>query len=318
MIVVTGSNGFIGSNLIKQLNELGHKDILAVDDLSKTENQKNISDCEVKDLIDLEDLSSTLLKPSIKKKISYVFHQGACSDTTEWNINYLLKNNYYFSKSLLEFCYEQSIPFLYASSASVYGNEQNFSENKENERPINLYAYSKYIFDQLVRKKINKIPSQVVGLRYFNVYGPREAHKGKMASVAFNLHQQLIESDEVKLFGEFDNFEAGHQRRDFIYIDDVVDVNLWFMQKQNISGIFNVGTGQSQTFNEVAEAIINWNQRGKIIYIPFPEELKGSYQSFTQADISKLRQIGYEREFRNVQTGIKDYMKTISTWPKND
>lgn len=318
MIIVTGSNGFIGSNLIKHLNKSGFKDILAVDDLSKAENQKNIYDCEVKDLIDLEDLSSTLLKPSMRKGIDYVFHQGACSDTTEWDINYLLKNNYYFSKFLLEFCDEQSIPFLYASSASVYGNEQNFRENKENERPINLYAYSKYIFDQLVRKKINKISSQVVGLRYFNVYGPREAHKGEMASVAYHLHQQLTESNEVKLFGEFDGFKAGHQRRDFIHVDDVIDVNLWFMKNQNFSGIFNVGTGKSQTFNEVAEAIINWNQKGKITYIPFPEELKGSYQSFTQADISKLRQIGYEKEFRNVQIGIKDYMNTISIWPKND
>ena len=318
MIVVTGSNGFIGSNLIKQLNELGHKDILAVDDLSKTENQKNISDCEVKDLIDLEDLSSTLLKPSIKKKISYVFHQGACSDTTEWNINYLLKNNYYFSKSLLEFCYEQSIPFLYASSASVYGNEQNFSENKENERPINLYAYSKYIFDQLVRSNLNKLSSQVVGLRYFNVYGPRESHKKNMASVAFHMHQQLSKGKDIELFGEYDGFKAGKQSRDFIYVDDVIDVNIWFMRNQNASGIFNVGTGKSQTFDEVADAVIKWNKKGKISYIPFPENLKGSYQSYTQADISKLRECGYEKPFRDVQSGVKSYLDNFSTWPKNE
>ena len=174
------------------------------------------------------------------------------------------------------------------------------------------------MFDQCVRGRLKNHRSQIVGMRYFNVYGQNEAHKGTMSSVAYHLNNQLQGSNEVKLFKGSGGYENGEQRRDFIHVDDIVKVNLWFLNNPKISGIFNVGTGKSQTFNEVAEAIINWNQRGKIIYIPFPEELKGSYQSFTQADISKLRQIGYEREFRNVQTGIKDYMKTISTLPKND
>ena len=319
MIIVTGSNGFIGSNLIKKLNNQGHSNILAVDDLSKTENLSNIEDCEIKDLIDLKQFSTQLIKNDLsKKEIDYVFHQGACSDTTESNIDFLLQNNYYYSKNILNFCASKHIPLVYASSASVYGNELTFQENSRNESPVNLYAYTKYIFDQFVRKKINKISSQIVGLRYFNVYGPREAHKKRMASVALHLHQQLLNGQEVKLFGAFDGFESGQQSRDFVHIDDVIDVNLWFMENNHISGIFNVGSGKSHTFNEVAEAVIKWNKKGRITYIPFPDSLKGSYQSFTKADISKLRKVGYKKPFRDVQSGIKNYLDTFSSWPKND
>ena len=254
----------------------------------------------------------------MQKKVDYIFHQGACSDTTEWDCDFLLKNNFYFSKDILEFCLQNTIPLVYASSASVYGNEGNFKEERENERPINLYAYSKYIFDQLVRSNLNKLSSQVVGLRYFNVYGPRESHKKKMASVAFHLHQQLSKGEDIELFGEYDGFKAGKQSRDFIYVDDVIDVNIWFMRNQNASGIFNVGTGKSQTFDEVADAVIKWNKKGKISYIPFPENLKGSYQSYTQADISKLRECGYEKPFRDVQSGVKSYLDNFSIWPKNE
>jgi ADP-L-glycero-D-manno-heptose 6-epimerase len=317
MIIVTGSNGFIGSNLIKTLNSLGFKNILAVDD-STLENQINISDCDVEDLISIKEFSKKLNKGTLQKKVDYIFHQGACSDTTEWDCDFLLKNNFYFSKDILEFCLQNTIPLVYASSASVYGNEGNFKEERENERPINLYAYSKYIFDQLVRSNLNKLSSQVVGLRYFNVYGPRESHKKKMASVAFHLHQQLSKGEDIELFGEYDGFKAGKQSRDFIYVDDVIDVNIWFMRNQNASGIFNVGTGKSQTFDEVADAVIKWNKKGKISYIPFPENLKGSYQSYTQADISKLRECGYEKPFRDVQSGVKSYLDNFSIWPKNE
>ena len=317
MIIVTGSNGFIGSNLIKTLNSLGFKNILAVDD-STLENQINISDCDVEDSISIKEFSKKLNKGTLQKKVDYIFHQGACSDTTEWDCDFLLKNNFYFSKDILEFCLQNTIPLVYASSASVYGNEGNFKEERENERPINLYAYSKYIFDQLVRSNLNKLSSQVVGLRYFNVYGPRESHKKNMASVAFHMHQQLSKGKDIELFGEYDGFKAGKQSRDFIYVDDVIDVNIWFMRNQNASGIFNVGTGKSQTFDEVADAVIKWNKKGKISYIPFPENLKGSYQSYTQADISKLRECGYEKPFRDVQSGVKSYLDNFSTWPKNE
>ena len=319
MIVVTGSNGFIGSNLIKNLNLLGHTDILAVDDLSNKNNLSNIAEYKIKDLMGHKDFLVALKKDkTLNQSIKYIFHQGACSDTTEWDADYLIKNNYLYSKNILDFCIEESIPLTYASSASVYGNNIEFKENKLNEKPINLYAYSKYIFDQLVRSKIHKTTSQVVGLRYFNVYGPKENHKGKMASVALHLHQELMTKEEIKLFGAYNDFAAGEQSRDFIYIDDVVDVNLWFMENPKVSGIFNVGTGRSQTFNEVAQAVIEWNKKGKISYIPFPDELKGSYQSYTKADISKLRTAGYTKPFKDVQTGIKHYLDNYSTWPGNE
>ena len=183
---------------------------------------------------------------------------------------------------------------------------------------IGLYAYSKYLFDQYVRKKLKESSSQIVGLRYFNVYGPNEAHKGRMASVAYHLNQQLKEGDTVKLFEGWDGYKAGQQKRDFVYVDDVIKVNLWFKKNKNISGIFNVGTGKSQTFNEVAEAVIDWNKKGTIKFITFPEQLKDSYQSFTEADIKKLREVGYQEKFLDVKEGIKLYLDKLDNWPKNE
>ena len=219
---------------------------------------------------------------------------------------------------ILKLSKKLDIPLIYASSASVYGSGEEFKEFIENEDPINLYAYSKFKFDQIVRKELEDSNAQIVGLRYFNVYGPQERHKKNMASVAFHLHNQLKEAEEIKLFKGSDGFEDGEQRRDFIYVEDVVKVNLWFLENPNVSGIFNVGTGESQTFNDVAEAVIDWNKKGKIKYIDFPEKLKGAYQSYTQADITKLREAGYEEEFLNVQEGVKRYLDTIESWPKNE
>ena len=216
------------------------------------------------------------------------------------------------------FCLEKSIQFIYASSASVYGSGTNFKEDLNNESPINLYAYSKYLFDQLVRKHLGKNKSQIVGLRYFNVYGPKETHKGSMASVAFHLHQQLKAGTKVNLFKGSDGFADGEQRRDFVYVDDVIDVNLWFMKNPDKSGIYNVGTGKSQTFNEVAEAVIEWNQKGLINYIDFPDHLKGAYQSYTEADIDSLRKAGYSQEFLDVKAGVKKYLDSLSNWPQNE
>ena len=319
MIVVTGSNGFIGSNLIRNLNSLGISDILAVDNHNNEELKKNVKDCQIKEQLDIKDFLESIKKGEIKPSdLKTIFHQGACSDTMEWDAEYVFEVNLLYSKELLNLCLNNSIPLIYASSASVYGSGTKFKEKLENESPINLYAYSKYLFDQNVRRHLGKNKSQIVGLRYFNVYGPNEAHKGRMASVAYHLHQQLKTSEQINLFKGSDGFEDGEQRRDFIHVDDVVNVNLWFMNNPNVSGIFNVGTGKSQTFNEVAKAVIKWNQKGHINYIDFPENLKDAYQSFTEADIEALRKAGYTEDFLDVNAGVKKYLDALSGWPKNE
>ena len=319
MIVVTGSNGFIGSNLIKGLNKIGYKDIIAVDDHNDPSLKENIIHCEIKDYLNIDEFINLVKNNEIDgKKFKAIFHQGACSNTMEWDAEFLYKNNLLYSKELLRLSKESQTPLIYASSASVYGSGTVFQESLENENPINLYAYSKFKFDQLVRKELLKKDAQIVGLRYFNVYGPQEQHKGSMASVAFHLHNQLKENEEIKLFEGSDGYENGEQRRDFIHVEDVIKVNLWFLENQNVSGIFNVGTGRSQTFNEVAHSVINWNKRGKINYIPFPEKLKGAYQSYTEADISRLREAGYKEEFLSVQEGVKKYLDSLESWPNNE
>ncbi len=319
MIVVTGSNGFIGSNLIKGLNEIGYKDIIAVDDQDDPELKENITHCDVQDFLSIDEFINLIRNNEIEgTKIRAIFHQGACSNTMEWDADFLYKNNLLCSKELLNFSQKTKTPLIYASSASVYGAGKIFKESVEYENPINLYAYSKFKFDQLVRQELIKSESQIVGLRYFNVYGPQEQHKGTMASVAFHFHNQLKDNEEINLFEGSEGYDDGEQRRDFIYVEDVVKVNLWFLKNQKVSGIFNVGTGKSQTFNEVAHSVINWNKRGKINYVPFPKKLKGAYQSYTQANISKLREAGYKDEFLNVQEGVKKYLDRLESWPKNE
>lgn len=315
MIVVTGAAGFIGSNLIKKLNEQGKEDILAVDDLTDGAKFKNIADCELLDYVDKEDFLTKILarqyfSQSGTTPVKAVFHQGACSDTTEWNGKFMMENNYEYSKTLLHYCLENNIPFIYASSAAVYGDgKSGFKEFRQYEQPLNVYGYSKFQFDQYVRRHAAKPRSQVVGLRYFNVYGPREQHKGAMASVAFHLNNQLLAGKQtVKLFSGTDGYGDGEQRRDFIYVDDVAKINLWFWQNPQVNGIFNVGTGRSQTFNDVARAVIDWHGAGRIQYIPFPEHLKGRYQSFTEADIQALRNVGYQEPFKTVAEGVKHYL----------
>ncbi len=318
MIVVTGSNGFIGSNLIKGLNEIGYKNIIAVDNQDDPELKENIAHCDIQDFLNIDEFINLIRNNEIDgTKIRAIFHQGACSNTMEWDADFLYSNNLLYSKKLLNFSQKTKTPMIYASSASVYGAGKIFKESVEYEDPINLYAFSKFKFDQLVRQELIKSETQIVGLRYFNVYGPQEQHKGTMASVAFHLHNQLKDNQEIKLFEGSEGYDDGEQRRDFIYVEDVVKVNLWFLENQKVSGIFNVGTGKSQTFNEVADSVINWNKRGKINYIPFPEKLKGAYQSYTQADISKLRKVGYKDQFLNVQEGVKKYLDRLESWPKN-
>ncbi|MFK8068163.1 MAG: ADP-glyceromanno-heptose 6-epimerase [Gammaproteobacteria bacterium] len=311
MIIVTGGAGFIGSNQVKRLNEMGRKDIIVVDDLTDGTKFKNIADCTIMDYFDKEEFIKKL--DQLKDRIDIIFHQGACSTTTEWDGKFMMENNFTYTKTLFEYCVGKLIPFVYASSAAVYGGNETFKEVPENEAPLNVYGYSKLLFDQYVRQNDHKINSQVVGLRYFNVYGPREQHKGSMASVAWHLNNQIKETGKIKLFEGCDGYADGEQQRDFVYVGDVVDVNQWLMENSNVSGIFNLGTGRAQTFNDVANAVLAWHGKGEIEYIPFPEHLIGRYQSFTQADISDLRSVGYAAEFKTVEEGTKAYLDLINS-----
>ncbi|PID78262.1 MAG: ADP-glyceromanno-heptose 6-epimerase [Deltaproteobacteria bacterium] len=312
MLIVTGGAGFIGSNIVKGLNKHGRNDIIVVDDLTKGEQFLNISSCNIYDYMDKDDFRARLLTDSsFCEKIEAVFHEGACSSTTEWNGKFMMDNNFEYSKIIFHKSMNHNFAFIYASSASVYGDNTIFREEPENEKTLNVYAYSKLLFDNYVRRYLKEIKNQVAGLRYFNVYGPGEFHKEKMASVAWHFYNQIKETGVCKLFEGIDGYENGGQKRDFVYVKDAVDVNIWLWQHPEISGIFNVGTGSAQTFNDMAEAVIKYLGKGKIEYINFPKNLKGRYQSFTQADITKLRQAGYDKEFKNAETGIFDYLSHI-------
>lgn len=314
MIIVTGGAGFIGSNIVKSLNQRGYTDILIVDDLTDGHKFKNMTDLQFLDYMDKDDfIVSILEQEDFPDLVEAVFHQGACSTTTEWNGKFMMQNNYDYSKELLHYCLEREIQFIYASSAATYGNKTGFIEELEHEDPINVYGYSKFLFDQYVRRLLPEAQSQVVGLRYFNVYGPREQHKGGMASVAYHLNNQVQESGTVKLFAGCDGYADGEQKRDFVYVEDAVDVNLWFLEHPNVSGIFNCGTGCSEPFNNVAKAVLDWHKKGELQYIPFPEKLKGHYQSYTQADLTKLRAAGYDGEFCTVAEGTKRYLDWLNS-----
>ena len=314
MIVVTGAAGFIGSNLVKALNDQGRHDIIAVDDLTDGTKMVNLSDCQIADYLDKDDFIASIQSGAFGDKLEAVFHQGACSSTTEWNGKFMMANNYQYSKVLVEYCQKNRTPFIYASSASVYGSGDTFVEQREYEKALNVYAYSKFLFDEYIRQ-IAAPRCQIVGLRYFNVYGPREQHKGGMASVAWHFHKQIKEGGVCRLFAGTDGYEEGMQLRDFVYVEDVVTTNLWFLENPDISGIFNCGTGRAQTFNDVANAVINYHQKGRIEYIPFPEKLRGAYQSYTQTDLTRLREAGYKDEFRPVEQGVPEYLEAIADSP---
>jgi ADP-L-glycero-D-manno-heptose 6-epimerase len=308
MLVVTGGAGFIGSNLVRGLNRRGRSDIVVVDDLRDGRKFTNLVDCEIADYWDRAELTQRIAAGTLDRPEA-IFHQGACAVTTEWDGRYMMENNYRYSVQLLDYCLAHDVPLIYASSAAVYGASTVFNENdRATERPLNVYGYSKLLFDQYVRRRPSGARTQVAGLRYFNVYGPGEAHKGPMASVAFHLNRQVATEGEARLFDGSDGYAAGEQRRDFVYVDDAVNVNLWLFEQRRVSGIFNVGTGVSATFNDVARAIIAWHGKGAIRYIPFPEELKSRYQSFTQADIGALRAAGFTQPFLDIHAGIKRYL----------
>ena len=311
MIVVTGAAGFIGSNIVKALNQRGRSDVLVVDNLTDGRKIFNLADCEIMDYLDKDLFIAAIADGKFDGKIEVIFHQGACSATTEWDGRFMMNNNYEYSKTLLHFCLENKTQYIYASSASVYGGSSEFVENREVEKPLNAYAYSKFLFDQYVRR-LDKTSSQVAGLRYFNVYGPREQHKGGMASVAFHFNNQIKEHGVCRLFEGYDGYGNGAQQRDFVFVDDVVKVNLWLWDNPQISDIFNCGTGRCQSFNDVATAVISYYKKGKIEYIPFPDSLKGAYQSYTRADISRLRKAGYGEPFKPVEQAVPEYMDWLS------
>lgn len=329
-IVVTGAAGFIGSNIIRGLNARGIRDIIAVDDLTEGDKFRNLADLQIDDYQDHHGFYERFARGEFGA-VEAVFHEGACSDTMESNGRYMMDNNYGVSCQLFEACQARGTRMLYASSAATYGGSDSFREEPACEQPLNVYGYSKLLFDQRLRRltglHFEKAKHQVVGFRYFNVYGPREQHKGRMASVAFHQHHQFRQEGRVKLFGEYGGYGPGEQQRDFVFIDDVVAVNLWFFDHPERSGLFNLGSGRAQPFNDVALSVVNAEravrseqaltlaqavQAGLIAYIPFPDALRGKYQCFTQADLSALRAAGCNHAFADVRTGVTQYMTTLA------
>jgi len=332
-IVVTGAAGFIGSNLVKGLNARGIDNIIAVDDLTQGDKFRNLADLKIANYLDVTEFYDRFAEGAFGH-VAAVFHEGACSDTMEQDGKYMMANNYTLSCELFRACQSQNTRLLYASSAATYGGSNAFSESPEFEKPLNVYGYSKLLFDQRLRRELGSqfenAQTQVVGFRYFNVYGPREQHKARMASVAFHQFNQFQAEGKVKLFGEYGGYGPGGQMRDFVFIDDVVAVNLWFFDHPEKSGIFNLGTGRAQPFNDVAFAVVNSLRNsqnaapltleemvrgGMVDYIAFPQALVGKYQSYTQADLSALRAAGCAHAFADVQTGVAAYMAWLSRTP---
>jgi ADP-L-glycero-D-manno-heptose 6-epimerase len=333
-IVVTGAAGFIGSNIIAGLNARGLDDIIAVDDLTQGDKFRNLADLKIADYVDASTFYDEFAEGRFGQ-VEAVFHEGACSDTMETDGKYMMGNNYTLSLQLFQACQKRGTRLLYASSAATYGGSDTFREDPAFERPLNVYGYSKLLFDQRMRRECGNDfqrtkagkTMQVVGFRYFNVYGQREQHKGRMASVAFHQYQQFLADGKVKLFGDYGGYPAGGQLRDFVYIDDVVAVNLWFYDHPTQSGIFNLGSGNAQPFNDVASSVVNaLRQRqgqsalsmdeitaqGLVEYIEFPSALRGKYQCYTQADLSALRATGCDHVFADVQTGVGRYIQQLA------
>ncbi len=315
MIIVTGGAGFIGSNIVKGLNEAGRDDILVVDNLTKMIKFKNIQGLKIMDYLDKEDFKQRLAAGKFdREKIEVIFHEGACSDTMEYNGRYMMENNFEYTKNLFLFAAARKIQFLYASSAATYGSgKQGFVEKPACEEALNVYAFSKLFFDNYLRRHAQDLDSQVVGLRYFNVYGPQENHKGKMSSMIFQMFNQFKAEGKVKLFEGYDGYGPGEQTRDFVYVKDVVKVNLFFAQHPGLRGIYNCGTGHAHPFNTLAKGVLRYFKAplSKLEYVPFPEVLKGKYQSFTEADDTKLLAAGYDGGFTDIDQAIDEYCELL-------
>lgn len=311
MYLVTGGAGFIGSHIVKALNERGISEILVVDDLTQCSRFANLADCRIADYMDRGELRKELDSGTFTARLKAIFHQGACTDTMETDGRYMMDNNFTFSKALLRFALTCQIPFVYASSAATYGANSATGVDPANERPLNVYGYSKLVFDQYVRHLLPTAGSTVVGLRYFNVYGQNEAHKGRMASMVYQLHRQLCQTGKARLFQGTGGYGDGEQRRDFVFVGDVVKVNLFFADGPVRKAIVNVGTSHSRSFNDIARTLIRLRGSGEIEYIPFPKELEGKYQDFTEADLSNLREAGYADPMTGLEDGIA---QCVGTW----
>lgn len=312
MIIVTGGVGFIGSNLVNYLNLMGYDDILIIDNFIDGKKLLNIKNLKFKDLIPAENFYLNIER-YLKKDIEVIFHQGACSDTTNWDGDFILKKNYSSSKALLHEALKNNTKFIYASSASVYGlGENGFNENQVCENPLNPYALSKLFFDNYVRNIIKKNDHvSIAGLRYFNVYGINEFHKNEMSSVVLKFYNQLKKKKIAKLFKGSHGLKNGEHQRDFVHVDDCAKVNYWLFKNEFKSGIFNVGTGISRKFNDIANILIKILNYGEIEYVDFPEKLINQYQHNTKADISLLKKIGYNQKFISLENGIKKYIEQL-------
>jgi ADP-L-glycero-D-manno-heptose 6-epimerase len=306
MIVVTGGCGFIGSNLVKKISRLGLGEIYIVDQQEKILQKKQELAPFVEQFIDYQSFIQNL---NILKEGDVVYHQGACTDTMNYDCLEMMFKNFEYSKVLFDFCYRNNIRLIYASSAAVYGLGKNgFREELECERPINLYAKSKLLFDNYVR--CFEPRSQILGLRYFNVYGPGESHKGKMASTILQFFNQIKEEEIVRPFQGSEDF-----LRDFIFVEDVVNVNLFFLHRSETSGIFNCGSGNPQSFVEIIKHLKN-HYKFDIIEKEMPAGLKEKYQTFTKADLSNLQNAGYRFSFTTLENGIKKYLEVLENCQK--
>jgi len=317
VIIVTGGAGFIGSNLIHELNRAGERNILLVDNFAPAPNLTgpkflNLAGAEYADYMDKREFRAALKAGDFENtRIRAILHQGACSNTLEDDGRYMMDNNFTYSKELLQFALDRKVPLVYASTAAVYGASTSFTELPANERPLNVYGYSKLVFDNYVRSNLHDMKCTVVGLRYFNVYGPREQHKGRMASVIHHFTRQLKDTGTIRMFEGSGGYADGEQRRDFVFVKDLARINMFFggllpeSPKKPIHAVVNAGTGEARTFKAVAESLMQVHGQGNIEYIPFPGDLKNRYQHYTQADISALRSAGYTAPFTALEDGVK-------------